>query len=125
MKAGRPARVTNEPRLPLLCRSGEIKEYGTAERAQNLQVPTHSNTCTRAGVGNGLASRRTLYYTALEQRKTWWERGQGKNVTYHQQKVELPDVKAACPEYAEVNAQVTGQEAPDVDEQEVAQDAPR
>jgi putative transposase len=49
---------------------------------------------------------RTLYNTALEQRKTWWERGQGKNATYYQQKAELPDMKAACPEYAEVNAQV-------------------
>jgi putative transposase len=49
---------------------------------------------------------RTLYNGALEQRKTWWERGQGKSATYYQQKAALPDVKAACPEYAEVNAQV-------------------
>ena len=49
---------------------------------------------------------RTLYNTALEQRRTWWERGQGKSATYYQQKAELPDLKAACPEYAEVNAQV-------------------
>jgi hypothetical protein len=25
---------------------------------------------------------RELYNTALEQRKTWWDRGQGKNATY-------------------------------------------
>src|SRR5215472_6725045 len=49
---------------------------------------------------------RTLYNCALEQRKTRWERGQGKSVTYYQQKAELPDLKAACPQYAEVNAQV-------------------
>src|SRR5215469_2799399 len=49
---------------------------------------------------------RTLYNVALEQRKTWWERGQGKSATYYQQKAELPDLKAACPEYAEINAQV-------------------
>ena len=49
---------------------------------------------------------RTLYNVALEQRKTWWERGQGIGVTYYQQKAELPDLKAACPECAEVNAQV-------------------
>jgi hypothetical protein len=49
---------------------------------------------------------RTLYNTALEQRKTWWERGQGKPTTYYQQKAELPDLKAACAEFAEVNAQV-------------------
>jgi putative transposase len=49
---------------------------------------------------------RTLYNVALEQRTTWWGRGQGKCATYSQQKAELPDLKAACPEYAEVNAQV-------------------
>jgi putative transposase len=49
---------------------------------------------------------RTLYNTGLEQRKTWWERGQGKSATYYQQKAELPDLKAACPDYAEINAQV-------------------
>jgi putative transposase len=47
-----------------------------------------------------------LYNTALEQRKTWWARGQGKSATYYQQKAELPDLKAACPDYAEINAQV-------------------
>jgi putative transposase len=49
---------------------------------------------------------RTLYNVALEQRKTWWQRGQGISATYYQQKAELPDLKDACPEYAEVSAQV-------------------
>jgi putative transposase len=49
---------------------------------------------------------RTLYNTALEQRRTWWDRDQGKRATYYQQKAESPDLKAACPDYAEVNAQV-------------------
>jgi putative transposase len=49
---------------------------------------------------------RTLYNVALEQRKTWWERGQGIGATYYQQALELPDLKGACPEYAEINAQV-------------------
>jgi putative transposase len=49
---------------------------------------------------------RTLYNTALEQRNTWWGRGQGKRATYFQQKAELPELKAACPDYAEINAQV-------------------
>jgi putative transposase len=48
---------------------------------------------------------RTLYNTALEERKTAWERCR-ISVNYYQQKAELPDLKAACPEYAEVNAQV-------------------
>ncbi|HEX6817156.1 MAG TPA: transposase [Ktedonobacterales bacterium] len=49
---------------------------------------------------------RTLYNCALEQRKTWWERGQGTSATYYQQKAELPDLKVACPEYREVHAHV-------------------
>ncbi len=53
-----------------------------------------------------LARCRRLYNVALEQRKIWWGRGQGVGATYYQQKEELPDLKAACPEYAEVNAQV-------------------
>jgi putative transposase len=47
-----------------------------------------------------------LYNCALEQRRTWWGRGQGKSATYYQQATELPDLKAACPEYAEVHSQV-------------------
>src|SRR5258708_14467866 len=49
---------------------------------------------------------RTLYNCALEQRRVWWGRGQGRAATYYQQKAELPSLKAAFPEYAEVNAQV-------------------
>jgi putative transposase len=48
---------------------------------------------------------RMLYNTAVEERKAAWERS-GVSVTYYQQKAELPDLKAACPEYSEVNAQV-------------------
>lgn len=35
---------------------------------------------------------RTLYNVALEQRKTWWQRGQGKRATYSQQQAESPDL---------------------------------
>jgi putative transposase len=47
---------------------------------------------------------RTLYNVALEQRRTWWARGQGVGATYYQQKRELPDLKAAYPEYANIHA---------------------
>ena len=40
---------------------------------------------------------RALYNVALEQRKTWWQRGQGKGATYYQQKAELPDLRARLP----------------------------
>ena len=49
---------------------------------------------------------RTLYNVALEQRKTWWQRGEGKAATYYQQKAELPDLKVGCPEFADVHSQV-------------------
>lgn len=48
---------------------------------------------------------RMLYNVALEQRKTWWQRGQGIGASYYQQKRELPDLKAAGPDYAEVHSQ--------------------
>jgi putative transposase len=48
---------------------------------------------------------RTLYNVALEERKTAWERRR-VSLNYYLQATELPDLKAACPEYAEVNAQV-------------------
>jgi putative transposase len=53
-----------------------------------------------------LSRCRTLYNCALEQRKTWWGRGQSIGATYYQQATELPDLKAACPEYSEVHSQV-------------------
>ena len=48
------------------------------------------------------------YNAARAQRRTWWGRGPGKGATSSQllEKAELPDLKAACPEYAEVHAQV-------------------
>jgi putative transposase len=57
-------------------------------------------------LGRTLMFCRHVYNAALEQRRTWWARGQGRGATYYQQKAELPDLKAAYPEYAEVNAQV-------------------
>src|SRR3974390_2310410 len=53
-----------------------------------------------------LARCRTLYNCALEQRKTWWGRGQGISARYYQQKTELPELKDAYPEYTEVHSQV-------------------
>src|SRR5215472_5099622 len=49
---------------------------------------------------------RTLYNCALEQRTTWWGRRQGIGATYDQQANELPDLKAACPQYRKVHSQV-------------------
>jgi putative transposase len=46
---------------------------------------------------------RTLSTTALEERKIAWERC-GVSISYYQQKAELPDLKAACLEFAAVNA---------------------
>jgi len=53
-----------------------------------------------------LSRCRTLYNCALEQRKTWWGRVQARSATYFQQKAELPNLNAACPEYTDVHSQV-------------------
>jgi hypothetical protein len=53
-----------------------------------------------------VARCRTLYHVALEQRRTWWGRGQGIGATSYQQAMELPGLKAVCPEYAEGHSHV-------------------
>src|SRR5262249_17748269 len=49
---------------------------------------------------------RTLYNTALEQRITWWRRGQGRSVTRFQHKAELKDLRAAFPEYGAIHSHI-------------------
>src|SRR5258707_14406495 len=49
---------------------------------------------------------RQLYNCALEQRRTWWGRGQGRAATHAQQEAELPALKAVFPEYAAIHSQV-------------------
>ncbi len=48
---------------------------------------------------------RHIYNAALGERREAY-RMRGLSVSYYQQKAELPGIKAAMPEYAEVNAQV-------------------
>jgi len=49
---------------------------------------------------------RVLYNMTLEQRNTWWERGQSRWANDCQQKAALPDLKVACLERAEIDAHV-------------------
>src|SRR5262249_13713680 len=49
---------------------------------------------------------RVLYNTALEQRITWWRRGQGKCATRFQQEAELQEVRAVFPDYAAIHSHV-------------------
>jgi hypothetical protein len=44
-----------------------------------------------------------LHHVALEERKTVWEK-RHVSLNYCDQATELSDLKAVCPEYAEVNA---------------------
>jgi len=48
---------------------------------------------------------RHVYNAALQERREAWQKC-GVNVTYYQQKAELPGVKEAMPEYGEVHSQV-------------------
>ena len=55
---------------------------------------------------DGLWRCRDLYNVALEQRKSWWERGQGRSATRFQQEAELKEIRAAFPEYAAIHSHV-------------------
>ena len=48
---------------------------------------------------------RTLYNTALEERKSAWKRC-CVSTSYYHQKAELPELKADVPAYTEVHSQV-------------------
>ena len=48
---------------------------------------------------------RHVYNAAVGERREAWQKG-NVSVGYFQQKAELPSIKAAMPEYGEVNAQV-------------------
>src|SRR6478752_5414847 len=48
---------------------------------------------------------RHIYNAAVGERREAW-RMHGVSVTYYEQKLELPGIKDAMPEYGEVNAQV-------------------
>ena len=49
---------------------------------------------------------RTLYNVALEQRKTWWDRGEGKSPTRFQQEAELKAIRTEMPEYDAIHSHV-------------------
>src|SRR5579859_5953664 len=49
---------------------------------------------------------RTLYNVALEQRITWWRRGQGLSATRFHQEAELKAIREAFPEYAAIHSHV-------------------
>src|SRR5262252_8071250 len=80
-----------------------VEQYSVRKTYQYRPVPTLKHEQALETV---VRRWRTLYKCAVEQRRTWWGRGQGIGATYYQQAMELPDLKAACPEYGEVHAQV-------------------
>ncbi len=57
------------------------------------------------GLDRALMLCRHVYNAAMGERREAW-RMCGVAITYYQQKAELPDIKAAMPEYAEVHSQV-------------------
>src|SRR6266849_7257228 len=64
--------------------------------------PTLAQECL---LDRALMLCRHVYNAAVNERREAW-RLRGVSVTYYQQKAELPDIKAAMPEYAEVYSQV-------------------
>ena len=80
-----------------------MEQYGVRKTYHYRLLPTPQQEQVLEVV---LLRCRTLYTCALEQRKTWWGRGQSIGATYNQQATVLPDLKAACSKYGEVHSQV-------------------
>src|SRR5262249_4829294 len=107
MKGGRPVRATRGPGTFRFCADQaeciSMQQQSVRKTYKYRLMPAPAQEQVLETV---LHRCRTLYNVALEQRKTWWQRGQGIGATYYQQKAELPDLKDACPEYTEVHSQV-------------------
>ncbi len=83
-------------------RSAKVAETVRKTFKERLR-PTPSQ---ERALGNVLSHCRALYNTALEQRMTWWRRGQGRSATRFQQEAELKEIRAAFPDYAAIHSHV-------------------
>jgi putative transposase len=77
--------------METVCKTFKYRVYPTAEQ--------------EALLAQTLGLCNWLYNTTLEQRRDVWRTRQ-KRVSYYDQKAELPDLKAALPEFATVHSQV-------------------
>ena len=71
-----------------------MKQQDVRKTYQYKLYPTPEH---EMGLEGTLAHYRMLCNCTLEQRKTWWGRGQGIGASYYQQASELTDLKVACP----------------------------
>ncbi len=106
MKAGTPDRATI---VLLFATCAPIKQNSCGMDQQSIHktfryklqpTPEQQQLLERT-----LALCRHVYNAAVGERREAW-RMRGVSVTYHRQKAELPDIKAAMPEYAAVHSQV-------------------
>src|SRR5262249_51140884 len=107
MKAGWPERATRVAAADVAdaCQTEEMgMNQQTVRKTYTYRL--HPTPAHEQALEAVLSRCRSLDNCALEQRKTWWQRGPGHGATYSQQKAEVPDLKAARPEYAHVNAHV-------------------
>ena len=107
MKAGWPVRATKLcSRLPAFA---PIRQNGTVWKSTPSARPTSTNCCQprrkRGRWRRPVALPRALQYRPGTAPPLVGARA-GHQRDYYQQKAELPDLKAAFPEYAEINAQV-------------------
>jgi hypothetical protein len=73
-----------------------VEQYRVRKTCQSRLTPTLTQEQALETV---VLRCRALYNCAVEQRRTWWGRGQGIGATYYQRALELPYLKAAGPEY--------------------------
>jgi putative transposase len=79
-----------------------MEQQGVRKTYQYKLTPTPQQERT---LERTLMLCRHVYNAAIGERREAW-RMRGVSITYYQQQAELPGVKVAMPEYAEVNAQV-------------------
>jgi len=80
-----------------------VSEYSGRKAYKYKLEPTPAQ---EAMLDTTLYRCRTLYNAALEQRKTWWDRGEGKSPTRFQQEAELKTIRAEMPEYDVIHSHV-------------------
>src|SRR5215468_10506326 len=106
MKAGWPLRATN---VLMVAASAPARQNSMCMEQQTVRKTYKYKLKATAeqerDLERVLMLCRHVYNAAIGERQEAWRKG-GVSVSYYQQKAELPGIKEAMPEYAEVNAQV-------------------
>jgi putative transposase len=93
-------------RQPTASSSSAVLTVRKAYKEKLRPTPAQEQALQEQALEEVLRRCRTHYNVALEQRITWWRRGQGVSVTRFQQEAELKAIREAFPEYAAIHSHV-------------------